>query len=219
MQRGYPAEKIRVAYLGVREEFFDLKHDYQIRGPVRLLFTGNFDIRKGVRILLEAIRICRGSGMDLRLELLGNLDNGAQCLREEDAVFFSHTPFAPMEEVAAAFARADLFVFPTFAEGSSRSAMEAAAAGLPIITTENCGLPLEHHKSSLYVPAGDANALAEAIHEAVLDAALRESLGRTAMQVVTSEYTWGQYGARVATYLEEAVRQKRAGLLTSQVVV
>ncbi len=56
VEQGYPASKVRVAYLGVREEFFDLKRDYRIDGPVRILFTGNFDVRKGVRLLLEAIR-------------------------------------------------------------------------------------------------------------------------------------------------------------------
>ncbi len=56
IEQGYAADKVRVAYLGVREEFFDLKHDYRIDGPVRILFTGNFDIRKGVRVLLEAVR-------------------------------------------------------------------------------------------------------------------------------------------------------------------
>jgi glycosyltransferase involved in cell wall biosynthesis len=61
VEQGYPADKVRVAYLGVREEFFDLKRDYQIDGPVNILFTGNFDVRKGVRLLLEAIRCCRGS--------------------------------------------------------------------------------------------------------------------------------------------------------------
>ena len=81
VEEGYPAEKIRVAYLGVREEFFDLKRDYRIDGPVKILFTGNFDIRKGVRLLLEAVRSCRRSGLDLRLELMGNLGNGASCLQ------------------------------------------------------------------------------------------------------------------------------------------
>ena len=142
---------------------------------MRILFTGNFDIRKGVRLLLEAIRRCRRSGLDLRLELMGNLGNGASCLQAGDDIFFTHTPFAPLEQVAAAFARADLFVFPTFAEGSSRSGMEAAAAGLPIITTENCGLPLEHGKSAIYVPVNDSDALAEAI--------ARVSVGRRAARI------------------------------------
>jgi glycosyltransferase involved in cell wall biosynthesis len=200
---------VRVAYLGVREEFFDLKRDYRIEGPVRILFTGNFDVRKGVRLLLEAVRQCRRSGLDVRLELMGNLGNGASCLEPGDAVFFSHTPFAPLKQVAAAFAGADLFVFPTFAEGSSRSGMEAAAAGLPIITTENCGLPLEHEKSAIYVPVNDSRCLAEAIARVSSDEALRASIGRSAMSTVTENYTWTHYGHQVAEYLKEAVERRR----------
>ena len=188
VEQGYPACKVRVAYLGVREEFFDLKRDYRIDGPVRILFTGNFDIRKGVRLLLEAIRCCRRSGLEVRLQLMGNLGNGASCLEPGDEQFFTHTPFAPLEQVAAAFAGADLFVFPTFAEGSSRSGMEAAAAGLPIITTENCGLPLEHGKSAIYVPVNDSGSLAEAISRVASDEGLRQSIGRNAMRTVTENY-------------------------------
>jgi glycosyltransferase involved in cell wall biosynthesis len=209
VDQGYPVDKVRVAYLGVRKEFFDLKHDYRIDGPVRILFTGNFDIRKGVRLLLEAIRRCRRSGLDLRLELIGNLSNGAPCLQPGDEVFFTHTPFAPAEVVAAAFTRADLFVFPTFAEGSSRSGMEAAAAGLPIITTAHCGLPLEHGKSAIYVPVNDSESLAEAISQVSSDQSLRESIGRNAMRTVTANYTWAHYGRQLAEYLEEAVAKRR----------
>jgi glycosyltransferase involved in cell wall biosynthesis len=209
VEQGYATEKVRVAYLGVREEFFDLKRDYRIDGPVRILFTGNFDIRKGVRILLEAIRQCRRSGLDVRLELMGNLGNGAPCLQPGDEIFFTHTPFAPLTQVAASFAKTDLFVFPTFAEGSSRSGMEAAAAGLPIITTENCGLPLQHGKSAIYVPANDAASLAQAIGLVSADEALRTSIGRNAMRTVTENYTWDQYGRQVAQYLKEAVEKRR----------
>jgi glycosyltransferase involved in cell wall biosynthesis len=205
VEQGYPSGKVRVAYLGVREEFFDLKRDYRIDGPVRILFTGNFDIRKGVRLLLEAVRQCRRAGLDVRLELMGNLGNGAPCLQAGDESFFTRTAFAPPQQVAMAFARADLFVFPTFAEGSSRSGMEAAAAGLPIITTANCGLPLEDGKSVLYVPVGDSDGLAEAIARLSSDEGLRESLGRNAMKTVTENYTWIHYGRQVAEYLKEAV--------------
>jgi glycosyltransferase involved in cell wall biosynthesis len=208
VEQGYPAGKVRVAYLGVREEFFDLKRDYRMDGPVRILFTGNFDIRKGVRLLLEAIRQCRRSGLDIRLELMGNLGNGAPCLQPGDEIFFSHTPFAPLTQVAAAFAGADLFVFPTFAEGSSRSGMEAAAAGLPIITTENCGLPLQHGKSAIYVPVNDAGCLAEAIGLLSSDEGLRTSIGRNAMRTVTEHYTWAEYGRQAAQYLKEAVEMR-----------
>jgi glycosyltransferase involved in cell wall biosynthesis len=214
IDRGYPAGKIRVAYLGVRETFFNLKQNYEIAGPVRILFTGNFDIRKGARILLEAIRLCRRDGLDLRLELIGNLGNGEPCLQPFDSEFFTHTPFVPPAELAGAFSRSDLFVLPTFAEGSSRSAMEAAAAGLPVITTKNCGLPLEQGKSALYIPAGEVESLAAAISQASSDRALRASLGRNAMEMVTGNYTWAHYGRRVAEVLSEAVDLPNSGLRT-----
>ena len=42
VEQGFAPENIDVAYLGVREQFFSLKQDYSVAGPVRLLFTGSF---------------------------------------------------------------------------------------------------------------------------------------------------------------------------------
>jgi glycosyltransferase involved in cell wall biosynthesis len=81
--------------------------------------------------------------------------------------------------------------------------MEAAAAGLPVITTENCGLPLEHGKSAFYVPVNNAGALADEIGRVCLDEGLRTRIGRNAMRTVTENYTWMQYGRKVAGYLTE----------------
>ena len=47
VEQGYPADKVRVAYLGVREEFFDLKRDYRIDGPVRILVYREFRYSQG----------------------------------------------------------------------------------------------------------------------------------------------------------------------------
>ena len=82
---------------------------------------------------------------------------------------------------------------------------EAAAAGLPVVTTENCGLPLEHEKSAIYVPAGEVESLADAIARVSLDEGLRQSIGRNAMKTVTENYTWLHYGRRVAGYFQEAI--------------
>ena len=81
----------------------------------------------------------------------------------------------------------------------------AAAAGLPLITTENCGLPLQHGTSALYVPANDVESLAEAIARLSADEGLRASIGRNAMRTVTENYTWMHYGCRVFEYFKEAV--------------
>lgn len=152
VENGYSEDRIDVAYLGVRESFFHLKQSYACQGPIKLLFTGNFSVRKGARTLLEAVRLVRAGGIDTHLHLIGNIADGLMCLKDSDKEFVKHTPFVPPEALLPALADADIFVFPTLIEGCSRSAMEAAAAGLPVITTENCGLPLLNGESVLYVP-------------------------------------------------------------------
>lgn len=197
IEKGFPSQAIDVAYLGVKEQFFSIKTDYSIEGPVRLLFTGNFDIRKGVSTLLESVRILRRDGLDVRLRVVGNLLNGSRCLRDSDSQFFTHTPFIPPEQLRSALAEADLFVFPTLIEGSSRSAMEAAAAGLPIITTENCGLPLEAGKEVIYVPLTNAEALANAIACLASDEQVRSEIGRKAASRIQQDFTWPLYGKQL----------------------
>ena len=50
-----------------------------------------------------------------------------------DKEFFKFTPSVLPEALRPMLAAADLFVFPSLIEGSSRSAMEAAAAGLQLL--------------------------------------------------------------------------------------
>ena len=101
LKHGYPADRIRVAYLGVRESFFHLKKDYEIQGPIKLIFTGNLDLRKGARVLFEALRKLRAQGMDIRLELIGGMTNGKVVLRDEDHAFFTSKPFVLPGGIAA----------------------------------------------------------------------------------------------------------------------
>jgi len=197
IEKGFPPEKIDVAYLGVREQYFSLKRNYAINGPVRLLFTGNFDVRKGAATLFESVRILRQGGLDVRLQVVGNLSSGSAFLRDADSQFFTHTPFVPPEQLRPLLAGADIFVLPTLIEGSSRSAMEAAAAGLPIVTTENCGLPLEANKEVIYVPLTNPAALADAIARLATEERLRSDLGRNASSRIQQNFTWPLYGAEL----------------------
>ena len=58
----------------------------------------------------------------------------------------------------------DVFVLPSFAEGTSKSVIEAMAHGLPIITTNVGGLPdLLTPGAGILIPPGDSSALADAM--------------------------------------------------------
>ena len=203
IEKGYAPEKIDVGYLGVADRYFYLKRQYELTGPIKILFTGNFDLRKGARVMLEAIRRVRNGGIDVSLRLIGNITNGSIWIKDSDSKFLTHTPFVPSEAILPALADADMFVFPTLIEGCSRSAMEAAAAGLPVITTENCGLPLVDGKSVVLVPLNDVERLTEAIVRVASDEGLRKTVGEAAAQTVSEHYTWPLYGKKLLQVYQE----------------
>lgn len=198
VQNGFSAEKIDVAYWGVRRDFLHLKKDYRRGDSLRLLFTGHFDLRKGARILLEAVRLVRRRGIDVRLEVAGKMGTGEVCIVGADAEFLKLTPFMPQDELKELLADSDLFVFPTLAEGCARSAMEAAGAGLPVITTKNCGLPGGGETCAHYVPAGDVQSLAEAIGDLGSKEISRSALGCSAAAFIANHFSWDNYGEIVS---------------------
>src|SRR5689334_9906497 len=77
----------------------------------------------------------------------------------------------------------DVFVLPSFAEGTSKSVIEAMAHGLPIITTNIGGSPdLLTPETGILIPPRDSAALADAMQRLAADPALRKQMGAAARQ-------------------------------------
>ena len=77
----------------------------------------------------------------------------------------------------------DVFVLPSFAEGTSKSIIEAMAHRLPIITTNVGGSPdLVTPDAGILIPPGDSAALAEAMERLASDPALRKRMGEAARE-------------------------------------
>ena len=77
----------------------------------------------------------------------------------------------------------DVFVLPSFAEGTSKSVIEAMAHGLPIITTHVGGSPdLLTADAGILTPPGDSGALADAMERLASDPALRKRMGQAARE-------------------------------------
>ena len=77
----------------------------------------------------------------------------------------------------------DVFVLPSFAEGTSKSVIEAMAHGLPIITTNVGGSPdLLTPEAGILVPPGDSAALARAMQSLASDPPLRKRMGQAARE-------------------------------------
>ncbi|MEU9131177.1 glycosyltransferase family 4 protein [Kitasatospora sp. NPDC048540] len=88
------------------------------------------------------------------------------------------------------YAALDVFVLPSYREGFSRSAMEAAASGLPMVLSDirgcrEIGTDGEH---LLLAPPGDAGALTTALDRLLTEPALREQLGTAARRRALAQF-------------------------------
>jgi glycosyltransferase involved in cell wall biosynthesis/SAM-dependent methyltransferase len=121
---------------------------------------------------------------------------------------------------SAFYHRAQFALLPSREEGFGNAALEAMAAGLPIIATQVGGLPeiVCHGETGLLVPPGDPTELAAAIERLASDPALRVRLGTAARADVTDRFSWERCVAAheqlYAQLLEGSARRRWRGVRT-----
>ena len=140
IENGAPASAIRVVPYGVDLQRFH--PDPARRAPagskLRLLFVGRINQRKGVKYLLEALRLLRTDQVELTI--CGRVVDGLELFKPfADRV--TVRPSVSPAELEAAYQAADLFVFPSVAEGFGQVLLEALASGLPILSTTHTAAP------------------------------------------------------------------------------
>ncbi len=180
--------------------------------PVRLLYHGRVDRRKGALDVLDALDILRrrdipfaatfsGIGPDLEAcqERAATLDFGA-------AVRF--TGYADYETVPAIYRDADIFLSPTYGEGFSNTILEAMASGLANLSCFAVGVNdcLRDGENGLLVEPGDISAQAAALERLVTDHALRRRLARAGLEECRRVYSWDSVGRRIQDVYAEVVR-------------
>jgi glycosyltransferase-like protein len=107
------------------------------------------------------------------------------------------------DEIERLFRAADVFAFPSVKEGFGLAALEALAAGLPLVASDIEVFRgfLAHERSALLHPVGDAEALAGALTRVARDPDLRARL-RAGGDAVVAQYGWDRSGAEHETAYE-----------------
>ncbi len=167
-----------------------------LREPARLLYHGRVDQRKGVLDFVRAGRQLLDTGESVRL-IISGIGPDAEAARRlvSELKMTEQTDFlgaVPYHEAARVYARGDLFVSPTYAEGFSNTILEAMASGLPIVSTRTVGVVdcLEDGVNAALVEPGDVDALAQATQRMLYDETYRVGLAQRAYEEVLSKYSW-----------------------------
>jgi glycosyltransferase involved in cell wall biosynthesis len=126
--------------------------------PLRLLFVGSINLRKGIPFLFEALKKC---GKAVKLTLLGPRNPECEPLLREAGDSIEILGPQTKAELRQTYARHDVFVLPSVADSFGFVSLEAMACGLPAIVTENCGAPVP--SPSWRVPPMNPEALAARI--------------------------------------------------------
>jgi glycosyltransferase involved in cell wall biosynthesis len=175
-----------------------------------LLCVATLTPRKGHEVLLRALALLREEAW--HLTCLGSTDRDplttAGLQRQAEASGLGGRVDFIGEADAAVVDRyydsSDIFVLPTLYEGYGMAVAEALAHGLPVISTPTGGI--EHmvgDTAGVLVPAGDAEALAEALRRVISDTALRSRLAAGAARARDTLPTWEDAARAFAAALAE----------------
>lgn len=197
--KGIPTWKLEVIYNGIQAIHPQpVAYNPQIReefgikdNEIVLAIIGRLVPQKGHRYLFEAISSLNGQ---YRLKvlvvgdgpLMANLKSQVAGLKLQERIIFTGL----RKDVLKILEEVDILVMPSLREGLPITALEAMAAGVPIIATKVGGLPelIKDNKTGLLIEPANGVAIKDAIEKLINDKDLSDNLKNNARNTVQKEF-------------------------------
>ncbi len=194
---GVDPARLRVVHVGVDGSRFRPLPSVA-RVPGRIMTTASADVpMKGLAYLLVALAKIRTERPDAELVVIGQptaegpVARALDSLGIVDAVRF--VSGVSDERIVELYAEAELAVVPSLYEGFSLPAIEAMAAGVPVVATTGGAIPEVVGKdgdTALLVEPGDSDALFAKLRWARDEPDLRRTVGARGRQRVVDHWSW-----------------------------
>lgn len=187
-----------------------------VRDTLRTIITvANLRHEKGHETLVDAAAWLRDRHPQLRYLFVGAgprraaLEALVNARGLADTVVFT----GHRDDVPALLAEADLFVLPSRSEAFPNAAIEAMAAGLPVVACGIGGLLdlIDPERTGLLVPPDDAAALADAIDRLVSEPQRARRIGAAARQAVSARYSFDRMVQAFANLYLSALESRGHG--------
>jgi len=163
-------------------EFFEKFGEHN--GEIRLLYVGRISREKDLDLLAAAYRRLRDEGLPMQLFVVGHGPYSEAFAKSLPEAIF--TGYLTGNELAAAYASADIFVFPSTTDTFGNVILEAQACGLPVVVSDSGGPKelVQDTANGLITKSHDEEDFARAIRALVTNPALRERMGKSARNSV-----------------------------------
>ena len=184
-------------------------------GPAELLYFGRLEYEKGIHELIAALPRIRRTHPGTTLTIAGDgtqqdwLVELARKHKVLKCVRFAGR--AEHEQLLALLHRVDVAVLPSHYEPFGIVALEAAAAGTPLVTSNVGGLgeAVIDGRTGLSFPPRDVAALADAVRAVLDDPAAAQRRAVAARERLTSDFDWHTVAVRTAGVYLAAKRRER----------
>jgi len=189
--QGFPEEKLFYLPNGVDVERFKPGTRPSI---FRAIFSGALIERKGIHVVLEAWH--RLGLKNAELWLIGSVHDEARPYLKK----FWRDNIRVMGfvlDVEKYLNQGTIYVFPSALEGNAKTVNEAAASGLPVITTRESGDVVNNDVEGIIVPPGDVEAVMAAIVRLYEHPEIVERMSGAARRRVVENFTWDHCRARL----------------------
>ncbi len=186
-------------------------------GSVCIVLAARMLWDKGMGEFVEAARLLTQAGVSARFVLVGDPDPGNPAAVPEATLRAWHGHngvewWGLRDNMPAVFHTAHIVCLPSYyREGLPKVLLEAAACGLPIVTTDapGCREIVRDGDNGFLVPVRDAQALAQAIARLVRDPALRARMGAAGRDLVVKEFSVEQIAGETLGLYRELLAQTR----------
>ncbi|UCC68198.1 MAG: glycosyltransferase family 4 protein [Armatimonadota bacterium] len=175
-----------------------------------VLFVGRLAREKGVEVLIDAVPEVVAAHPEAKFVIAGGGESGhlrgrAAAKGLEHKVVF--TGFVPEEDLARTYAVADVAVFPSLYEPFGIVALEAMAAGVPVVSSDIGGFRevIRHDVTGIHTWANNPHSLAAGIIRALSERGLAARLRRRAREEIGRRYDWGGIAEQTVEVYGEAL--------------
>lgn len=193
IEKGLPREKVIFYERGIDTDQFhpDFRNGFYKRyhvdnspesNELKFVYVGRISREKNIHVLSDAFKLVARRRQNIRLVIVGDGPYRDEMEQELAGLPVTFTGYLVGEDLAAAYASADAFVFPSGTDTFGNVVLEAQASGLPVIVTDMGG-PKENlipGKTGYIVPEGDPEAMAETILHMAREPEMLEEMRKAA---------------------------------------